>query len=371
MRVLFPFVGETIGGSHHSAALLMRALPPHGIEPVAFVHRAGPLRDFLLAQGIDVLKPEPLPLWEQDGGPIRSLLHLACITPIIWRCLRRLGVQAVHTNDGRMSNTWAPAARLAGKPLIVHQRTRLAPSRLSNLALGLAQAVIAISDYTRDSLPPSLRGKARVITNPFAADTPDRTAARAAVTAELGLPPTSPLLAFVGTLQRQKRPLQALAALARLHARGLRPILLIAGRTEGAEADAVRGAIASGAMGETVRLLGFRHDVATIIAASDAVLAPAVNEGHGRALIEAMLAGTPVVAADSGGHREIIADGVTGLLVPPDDADALADALASLLSQPSRADALAKAAMADALARYSVDAHARAVAALYRELPRP
>jgi glycosyltransferase involved in cell wall biosynthesis len=113
---------------------------------------------------------------------------------------------------------------------------------------------------------------------------------------------------------------------------------------------------------------GFRPDAGEWLAGCDLLLAPAVEEGHGRTLVEAMTAGVPVVAASSGGHLEIIEPGRTGILVAPDDPQASAQAALTLLAEPARARALADSAQRWAQANFSAAAHAEAVAAVYRSL---
>lgn len=81
-----------------------------------------------------------------------------------------------------------------------------------------------------------------------------------------------------------------------------------------------------------------------------------------------MTAGVPVVAAASGGHLEIIDQGRTGVLVAPDDPQALAQAALALLADPARASALSNTARVWAANNFSVAAHAKAVAGVYRNL---
>jgi glycosyltransferase involved in cell wall biosynthesis len=90
-----------------------------------------------------------------------------------------------------------------------------------------------------------------------------------------------------------------------------------------------------------------------------------VDEPFGRTLIEAMLLGTVVVAAASGGNPEAIRDGVTGCLVPPDDAAAFAARTLALLAAPSLTTSLADAARQDALGRFGLRAHAEAIMRVY------
>lgn len=363
-RVLFPFVGDTIGGSHHSAVLLMDALPAQGITPVPLIHGDGPLLAFLRGRGFDMAKPAGLPFWHAGGRPLAGLLRLARVTPALARHLRGLRVDAVHVNDGRMAISWSLACRLAGVPMVVHQRTRYAPSRLLHLALRQARHIACISAYVHHSLPPGLAANASIIANPFAPPCPVEPEARTRLRAALGISENDLAVGFVGSLTEQKRPLLFVEAAARLPATCR---FFLFGRAEGAVAGRVRARIAELGLAERVTVTGFRPDMEQCLAACDLVLAPAVNEGFGRVLVEAALAGVPVVAARSGGHGEAVAEGQTALLVPPDDADALAAAAAALIGDPIRRATLAVTARHWAHDRFSVHAHASAIASLYAE----
>jgi glycosyltransferase involved in cell wall biosynthesis len=95
------------------------------------------------------------------------------------------------------------------------------------------------------------------------------------------------------------------------------------------------------------------------------VVLPSRREAFGRVLVEAMATGVPVVATAVGGIPEVCIDGVTGLLVPPDDPDALAVAIAlTLTDQAATADRVA-AATADVHARFDLAVHAAGVQAVY------
>ena len=101
--------------------------------------------------------------------------------------------------------------------------------------------------------------------------------------------------------------------------------------------------ILAGSLGDRIRFLGFRNDVAVLMGAADIIVHCSVSpEPFGRVLVEGMLAGKPVIAANAGGPREIIEDGTTGLLVPAGDFHALAAAIAPLASSPARRESMGR-----------------------------
>jgi glycosyltransferase involved in cell wall biosynthesis len=92
------------------------------------------------------------------------------------------------------------------------------------------------------------------------------------------------------------------------------------------------------------------------------------REPFGRVLLEAMAVGKPLVAPREGGPTEIVADGETGFLVPPRDAEALAAAMVMLLLDPARRAAMGRAARARVAQVFDIHAHARAVERVFDEI---
>jgi len=116
---------------------------------------------------------------------------------------------------------------------------------------------------------------------------------------------------------------------------------------------------------DAVRLLGERDDVLECLADMDLFVMPSLNEGMGRALIEAMAAGRPVVATRVGGIPAIVKDRRNGLLVPPGDAASLGTAIAELIQRPAWAKGLGAAASDSVGSRFGVHAMVAAVESVY------
>jgi glycosyltransferase involved in cell wall biosynthesis len=371
--VCYPFPGDTLGGSHISTLLLANHLDRGAFEPLILVHRDGPLTDHLQQQGIAFRRvPEDWILAYGVGTLPADSLHALPATLAMRRLLRAEGVDIVHVNDNRMGTTWGPAARLAGCGLVWHQRTRPVLSRRMRFFAGLAHRVVCISHYCSEAFDGGrFEGRLRVVRNPFArpAALVDRPAAKQALLSQLDLPAETKVVAFVANILPHKRPLVFVEA-ARLIAESCEgPVAFVVfGKAEGALSDRMRQRIADLGLAARFHFLGFRDPIEPWLRGCDLLLAPGIEEGFGRTLIEAMLTETPVVAADSGGFREIVEHGVNGLLMPVDDAESFAAAALSVLNDPELGAALAQAALARACEGLDIGAHVAQLAALYREV---
>jgi len=114
------------------------------------------------------------------------------------------------------------------------------------------------------------------------------------------------------------------------------------------------------------------HDeLPEIFAASDVVVLPSVREQFGQVLVEGMACGLPAIAAAAYGPREIVEDGQTGWLVPPDDEDALAAALTAAVNDPTELQRRGNAAYAAVRARYSWPTLGARLVSAYEDLLGP
>ena len=193
---------------------------------------------------------------------------------------------------------------------------------------------------------------------------------RAALRERLGLAPGLWVGCF-GRIRAQKGTDVLVEALLALMPE--RPALraLIVGRTdEAAFAEGLRERIAAAGMSERVRWVDHLswEALADHYAAMDLYAAPQRWEGFGLTPLEAMASGVPVVATTVGAFPDLILDGETGALVPPDDAGAMAAAMAPVLNDAERRQAMGRAARAHVEARHAIEAEAAALEAIYRRL---
>lgn len=172
-----------------------------------------------------------------------------------------------------------------------------------------------------------------------------------------------PLLLAVGRLEEQKGFDVLLRAMPEIRARVAGAELQIAG--EGPDRPKLEDAIARLELTGCVRLLGHRADVPELMRHADLLVHPARWEGFGLVLLEAMREALPVVASAVGAIPEVVANGVTGLLVPPDEPAPLASAVVEMVSDRERAVRIGQAGFQRLSSLFSPERMARAVAHVY------
>lgn len=278
--------------------------------------------------------------------PHSNLLSL----PLAW--LARVPVR-VGTHHGYIEGSSKPMAWLHG---------RLTNSRICSV-------MVAVSAQVREyALRREGAKDSRVVVIQNGIEAPARTAGKSRVAAreELGIPKGGLLLLTVGRLTVQKGHTVLLDAIAQISARAPQTYFAFAGdgpRRAPLEAQAARLGIT-----ERVRFLGVRSDVAALLFASDVFVQPSLWEGLSLALLEALFAGLPVVATRVEGVVDVVEDGVSALLVPPNDASALAVALARVFEDATLRARLAAAGQTRSEANYGIDQMCKAYESLLQGL---
>ena len=330
-----------IGGSERHLLALLPGLAALGVEPL-FV-------------GLDDPDWDPEPFYEQLSVPALRLRTAHELDPRLVVRLRGAlrGADLVHTHlvhadvygalargDRKLVSTkhnddpfrtggfrFAERAltRRAARVIAITEALR----RFTVDRVGLPAAKVEVVHYGLDAPPPA-----------WGADV------------EVALPDGARVVLAVCRLVPQKGLDVAVRALARVREEEPRAVLVVLG--EGSERPRLAG--------EGVYLPGRVGDVAAWLERAELLVHPARWEGFGLALLEAMLAGKPVVATRVSSIPEIVVDGETGLLVPADDAGALAQAILHVLRDPGT---LGAAGLARARSEFSVERMSRRTLAVY------
>jgi glycosyltransferase involved in cell wall biosynthesis len=309
---------------------------------------------------------------EVAGVRMRGAWDLGAVWAL--RCLiRREKISLVHTHSSVDAWVGGLAARAAGVPVVRTRHVSIPIRRRGNpVYRWLADRVVTSGDAIRDLVVSSGVDPRRVVAIPAGVDlrdfagTPetDNGAGRAA-RAALGL--SAPVIGSVAMFRGSKGHAQLLEAFATVRARHSAACLLLVG--DGIRRAWVEGLAKERGLGEAVVFTGFRTDVPALLRAMDCfVLASTRTEGVPQSLLQAFAAGVPVVASAIGGIPEVVADGRTGLLVPPGDAAALARAVESVLSDRPASLARAREARRLVETRFSHRESVSRLLALYDEV---
>ncbi len=333
------------GGLERVATLLTIALQRRGAHVAVCSSGGEPFAEELRAAGVPLVEiPRP------RARPAR-LVHSAFA---LSRVLRRERPALVHAHNPAAAAVAGVARRLARLPgtAIVTTYHGVPPEQFERAAWVLARfsdVVVGVGPAVTESLREAGLTNAVTIYNAVEAE-----AARPAeaVRREFGAE-DSELVVTVGRYMVEKNQLLLLDALAELAPRRPRLRALIVGY--GPLEDELKARIATLGLQDVAEITGERHDVYDLMHAADCFALSSDREALPLVVIEAMKLGCPVVSTDLLGVRDLVSEGVTGLLVPPRNPSALAAAIGHVLDDRELAARLSKAAKALVEERCSVD----------------
>lgn len=380
LRVAHVQLLPILSGVQRVSLDVLTQLDPRRYEPFLICQSPGPLTEAAEAHGIRCLFADRLvqpisPL--RDVAALRQLLHM----------MREHHFDVVHTHSSKTGLLGRIAAKAAGVPTVLHTvhgfafpttRSRLKKAvyfaaewfggRCCDSMICLKQADV---DFARRWLriPPE---RLQLIPNGIAVDRyqPLDEATRAKMRRdEYGLKGTTLAVGTVGRLSRQKDPLCFVAAADALLAEGIDARFFLIGDGE-LRAEVEAEIRRRGRTGQII-VLGWRYDVPQLVGALDLFVLPSRWEGLSLALLEALAAGVPVVATDIPGNREVVVEGVDGLLAPCGDASALAVQMQKLLMHHGLRREYGQAARQVIHREHRLDTRIDSLESLYRSLRHP
>jgi glycosyltransferase involved in cell wall biosynthesis len=289
------------------------------------------------------------------------------------RWLRAEHIDVLHCNQTRAALQAGLGARLAGIPMVwvVRIKERL-PAMATRLAGQCASAVVALAPSCMEDFANAGRLCSKVTEIPLGVDT-SRFAPAAGtppVPHGLHLAPSDRVVLMVGGLHPRKRHDLLIEAAPHVleHVPEARFVIVGGGFEDvGAEYEAgLKQRAADLGLAERVVFTGRRDDVPAILRVCDLFVLPSDQEGLPGSVLEAMATGKPCVVTPAAAAP--VVDGTTGLVVPPNDPQALADAIVRILHDGELAEAMGRAGRERAVEAYSLEATVRQYEALYERL---
>jgi glycosyltransferase involved in cell wall biosynthesis len=367
-RVFYLVDSLDVGGTETQAVELALRIGALGYEvTLGCLRTGGPLREKLQGSPVAVVEFHPQGGIDSPRG-IYQMLRLSWF-------LRRGRFDVVHTHDLWSNLMGVPAARIVGIPAIVSSRRDLARSdwyrgnrrvwlrRIQNLSGAVLANAIQVRDalIAEDGFAPE---KLRVIRNGV-----DLKKFRIPSEREALFPGASKgrLIVMVGNMLSDLKGHPWLIASAPAVVREF-PSTRFVLVGDGEARAGFEKQVEELGLDQNFLFLGRRSDVPRILASCDIAVLPSRAEGLPNAVLEYMAAGLPTVVTHVGGNEELIEDGVTGLLVPAEDSEALSAALLRYLRNPEETSKIARRGQEFVSHNFSFERLVREVDELYSAL---
>lgn len=375
------------GGAAESTYLLARGLDPQSYEVLlirglARQAPAGISENRAIANNLEELSRAgvgilTIPELMRDIRPSADLKAFLKLIEIF----RKERPQIVHTHTSKAGMLGRWAAHLAGVPIIIHTphghvfwgyfnrwETALYVF-LERLTAAITDKIITLteretSDHLGRRIAPADRF-ATIHSGVALEEFSSRRVDPSAMRKELGLPADAFVVGTVGRLTPIKGHKYLIAAAQKVLPANPGMIFVFLG--DGELLDELQAQAAEAGIQKNVRFLGWRPDVAGVMATFDVFVLPSLNEGMGKVLVEAMALAKPIIASAVGGIPDLVSHGENGLLVPGADAQALAGSLKLLSRDPARRQTMGARGKLMAAA-YSAESMIRKVDELYGAL---
>lgn len=371
-RILFVTKKLVMGGAERHLAQLLPLLKARGFAVELFVlEQGGELEAELTKAGVAI-----------SGLPRRSgrMTDLFAAAAALYRRVRETQPDVLHFFLPEPYLVGAMVAIAAGHRTSIMSRRSLAHYHRNHPWLGRMERML----HRRMA---ALLGNSRAVVDQLVAEAGDRRKiglihngvtvtqpreeVRAVQRAVLSIPADAFVMVIVANLFHYKGHADLLDALGTIASQLPQPWrLMVIGRDEGEGPKLLSRAVRLG-IADRILWLGERHDVQDILPVANVGLLVSHQEGFSNALIEAAGQGLPMIATAVGGNLDAIADGHSGLLVPPQDPAALAAAILDLATDPQRRGELGLAARERTLRLFSQDACVARYERLYRGIGAP
>jgi glycosyltransferase involved in cell wall biosynthesis len=384
-------------GGCRSLYEVVRALPAGEVEPL-FIAPRGSVHGFLSRLG-EAIEARGISQFDNTRyGYYRGLRWLVAIRELAFvpstvvallRAYRRWKtVDLIHVNEITGVLPWLIAGRLFNAPVVVHVRSVVRNDTgsfrtrwINRLLRNKANAVIAIDETVRASLPQEL--PVDVIHNAFSLDSAD--IADSSFADRLRLKPGSFKVGFVGNLLRVKGIFELIEAARLTRDQGLDVEFIVVGADAGRSdtlksrilnelrlgqdvGTEVRAKVDLFRLGDRVHMVGFMANIAQAYACMDVLCFPSYYDAPGRPIFEAAFLKVPSIAAVRKPMPDTLVDGVTGLAIPPHDAEALAKAITTVATDRALAVRMGAAAHQMAISNFLAEQNAAKLLKVYKRV---
>jgi glycosyltransferase involved in cell wall biosynthesis len=337
-RILFLSASSGLYGAERCLLELLKGLPHEKYEIFVLLSREGPLKKEVESLGLTTIISK-LKWIGGDGRWLEGIIGLPRRLSKLIKIIDENRIDLVYSNTSVILDG-AIAAKIRGIPHIWHVHEGMHQGGMglikriirSFLITSLSEKVIVLTRGLKKYF--SLFGNWKIYTiyNGIDVKSLDRhITEKSRFQEELNLKENYPIVALVGSFLENKGQIDLVEAAHLINKEGMKVYYLLVGDGNLEYIDKVKERIETRGLSNFFRLTGFRSDIAYILRNIDLFVLASRREPFGRVILEAMACWKPVVATKSGGPEEIVIDGVTGVLVPPQSPQDLAVAIMRIM----------------------------------------
>jgi len=367
-KILFPFIGDSIGGSHIATINLINSLDQNKFKAKILVHKKGKLSKYLDYKNIK---------YEQVNIKFFNykILILNIILNVFSNLLKKIiflknnNISIIHCNDVRSNLIWILVSFLSRTKHIWHHHSVPNKKNYSWLFIYfLSKNIVTVSEYSKLNFPNIISSKVRVFPNIFE----DRkivfdTKSRLDFRKKYKIPQDKWVAGYIGRLATIKNlELLVCSANILINKNKLNDLLFVLiGSDEQNTKKKLRSLINLYNLRNYFIFIDHIYEIEVAICSLDCTLAPSLNDSFGRSVIEAMLLKVPVIASNLGAHKEIIIDSYNGLLFDNNSKD-FCEKLETLYSNSNLKKILIKNAYNDAKMRIKLSKSKKNISRIYQ-----
>ena len=361
-RICFPFEGNNLGGSHYSTLELIKNLYRKKFYILIVLQKKGYFYNFLKKKKI---KFQYLPVKNFVGekkGIILNLFRILSLINKFRNFIKKNNVDIIHGNDGRINLSWVIPTKISLINFIWHQRLKFATGwNLYEYLSYFSDKIICVSNNVEKCKPKFLKKKITKISNPISLGTAEN---NIKLQKKYFNKKNKKVLFLGNIIERKKIDIFIKSAqLIRLKLPNTKFYIV------GLDKHNILKKLLNKNKIDNVVHVGFTDNPFLWLKKCDLLLSPAVDEALGRNIVEAMLSKIPVIAANSGGNREIIKNNINGWLYNKNDYVELSKKSIYVLNlHENELKILLNKAYSYAKKKYSINNHLKRMNEIYLEI---
>jgi len=357
VRVCFPFVGDSIGGSHLSSIELIKALDKSKFDIKLLVHKKGVLSKHLVSEGIKPIFLEVKNFVGQKKGIIINFLNILINIFRLTSFINKNNIDIIHLNDASAGLTWVIPSKLSKAKIVWHQRVVFPNWMLYKTLSFFSEKIVCISDFVYKSLPNFNKKKSEKIFNPVSIN---KTKKNILQNKDLKNKKIKKILFLANIIETKRVDLFIKIA---------HPISKILPNSKFFIVGSDKKKILSSNLSKSIIYVGYSKYKEQWLKNCDLLIVTSENEGFNRTIVEGMLSKIPVIAVDSGAHKEIIKDKFNGWLVEKNNLNELINVSIKILGlKKNNLKKTIERAEKYAKEKFNVQKHASYISKIYLNL---